>query len=231
MYGGLNEIFKYSDQAHVLDLSTTTWFTLTTSGVPPPGRAYSTMVALPSSTTGPNGWHGPRLAIFGGWNGQSDTVGASLADGHILDLAQRPPKWTAISALNAAAVKARNSHASVVIGTTMVSFGGWTTTWAQWSKNNNEKLTQSFEIFNDIVAIDLDASKTSRAWDVRSALTSPPAKRAGHTATLYNNKMIIFGGANPLFLLSVNDVSATTNDAAWTNNAAFKGPWVFNDVS
>ena len=83
--------------------------------------------------------------------------------------------WEKVNALSKISPPNRAGHSSVIIDNQMIIFGG--------KDDENEKL-------NDTWVFDLN----SQQWENCNPEEPLPINRSGHSATVYQNLMIIFGG-------------------------------------
>jgi amphiphysin len=89
----------------------------------------------------------------------------------------------------------RDKHSAVLWGKKVVIFGGFgpATGAGEFSEDSEDEEDQSikFTWFNDVYVFDTD----SNSWEAPNiSLIGGPVPRAAHSATIYKDSMIIFGG-------------------------------------
>lgn len=160
-FGGIAERGASSSLA-VLDVATWQFSCPVTSGDPPPLRlGHSSCV------------HGGRLWVVGGGSGR-DLLrsGRDLADVYCLDLGTM--EWRRVPVSGSPPLCAGKCHASVLVGSRLLFFGG------------------SMHTCNELAWLDLEA----RAWGRPQALLgAPPCERMSATAVLAGGgDVLVYGG-------------------------------------
>ena len=85
----------------------------------------------------------------------------------------------------------RDKHSSVLWGKKIVIFGGFGPATEAEEDSEDEDESINFTWFNDVFLFDTE----SNAWDAPNiSLIGGPVPRAAHSATIYKDSMIIFGG-------------------------------------
>ena len=86
----------------------------------------------------------------------------------------------------------RDKHTSVIWGKKIVIFGGFgPATGVEEDSADEDDQSINFTWFNDVFVFDPE----SNSWDAPNvSLIGGPVPRAAHSATIYKDSMIIFGG-------------------------------------
>lgn len=126
-----------------------------------------------------------KIVLFGGI---VRGVG-SCNDMHVLDVSQGPQAWRWTQPTVTGDIPSDRSHhtATVINDKEILVFGG-------------QVCRTTLQVFNDVHVLTAGSDK----WEWRKIVTSgvAPTARGRHTATLYNNKLYVFGGygqANNVF--------------------------------
>ena len=85
----------------------------------------------------------------------------------------------------------RDKHSAVVWQNKIIIFGGFGPATEADNDSDDEGDAIKFTWFNDTFIFDT----ITNSWDAPNITTNDgPVSRAAHSATIYNNKMIVFGG-------------------------------------
>ncbi|KAL5251259.1 hypothetical protein ACHWQZ_G016826 [Mnemiopsis leidyi] len=132
--------------------------------------------------------NGTSLYLFGGLNRET---------GWNNDIWQYDTETVEWKKLSTSGIKPspRDKHTAVLWGKKIVIFGGFgpATGAEELSEDSEDEDDPSikFTWFNDLYLFDTE----SNSWDAPNvSLVDGPVPRAAHSATIYNDKMIIFGG-------------------------------------
>ena len=129
---------------------------------------------------------GRRLYIFGGCALSNSSANAAFNDLHGFDLIDK--KWERLTIDQGYLPAPRECSSMVAYENKLIIFGGW-------NSPRSTEVTGLPKFFNDTSVVDvINRSCTRATYSEKEA----PSARAGHSACIYKDKMVIFGGAQRL---------------------------------
>ncbi|KAF9901125.1 Negative regulator of mitotic exit [Linnemannia zychae] len=136
---------------------------------------------------------GQYIIFFGGWDSTTGQCDDTLHVYHTIRKEwNRPP-------IQGQLPTPRHSHSGCNVGSTMYIFGGQVDNY----------------YLGDIVAMDMKTITQNPRWEVIEPQTESPPARSGHSASVYEGKIYIFGGADADYFY--NDIWCfDTRALTWT---------------
>ena len=129
---------------------------------------------------------GRCLYIFGGCALSNSCANAAFNDLHGFDLINK--KWERVTINQGYMPAPRECSSMVVYESKLVIFGGW-------NPPRSTEVTGMPKFFNDTTIVDI---KNLSCTPVQYLETQIPSARAGHSACIHKDKMVVFGGAQRL---------------------------------
>lgn len=171
IFGGFeDDIDRFSQDIHVLNLQTFSWDFVLTRGIPPSWRDFHTLSCI-----------GDKLYVFGG---RSDNEGPfhtsrEIYDDSLYSFDQKTSTWEKVR-INPACISTgpvgRRSHSAIVFNNMLYVFGGF-----------NSILKQHF---NDLYRFNPETSE----WTVVQTQGKAPCPRRRQSCCLIGSKLFLFGG-------------------------------------
>lgn len=156
IFGGVGEDRRRLNDVHVLDTETLTWSRPELTGDSPDPRDSHTMTLF-----------GPRILVFGGWDGKN----------YFSDISSLDPKtgvWQRLNVSGAVPAGRKGHSATLIAGNKLYVFGG----------------SCADRRSNELFVLDTGAMH----WTQPEVKGNTPLARAYHTATMLDGKLFVFGG-------------------------------------
>ena len=126
------------------------------------------------------------LYVFGGCALSNSSANSAFNDLHKFDLIDK--RWERVTINQGYMPAPRECSSMVVYENKLIIFGGW-------NSPRSTEVTGIPKFFNDTSVVDVTNRSCTR---VHCADQEAPTARAGHSACVYGDKMVIFGGAHRL---------------------------------
>ena len=174
IHGGWDGKANVNNDIWIFNTETFTWAEPKTSGMPPSPRFGHSLNLQQDDGDG-------RIILFGGSTMKPDGVPDYLND--MLELNTESMVWSRVKQQGQFPTQ-RYNHTTSVVGSKMVLFGGWGYGGNQSKIENNRPVTETMEIFDF----------RTNTWYIPDVLKGPILHRHGHTCSIADDALVIFGG-------------------------------------